>query len=197
MTKARIFVDFWNFQLSIIDIRGNKYRIDWNKLSPWLIQEARSIVDPQLSFEGTRVYLSYHHSRPEDSRLRDWANKFLDRVPGVEVTMIERRPKNPPVCPSCHQTINPCPYCGASTAGTIEKGVDTAIVTDLFSLAWESAWDVAILVSSDRDFVPAVNMLHRKGLKVINAHFPPTGMELAKTCWASLDLHSALSSISR
>ena len=197
MTKARIFVDFWNFQISIIDIRGDKYRIDWTKISPWLIQEACSIVDPQLSFEGMRVYMSYHRSRPEDIKLKVWASNFLDRVPGVEVCMVERRPKNPPVCPTCHQTINPCPHCGASTAGTIEKGVDTAIVTDLFSLAWESAWDVAILVTSDRDFVPAVNMLHRKGLKVINAHFPPTGMELAKTCWASLDLRLALPLISR
>ena len=197
MLKARIFVDFWNFQLSVIDIEGDKYRIDWTKLSPWLMQEARSIVDPNLSFEGMGVYLSYNPRRPEDMKLRYWANNFLDRISGVDVSMVERRPKNPPVCPSCHRVIDPCPYCSASTSGTIEKGVDTAIVTDLFSLAWEAAWDVAILVTSDRDFIPAVNMLHRKGLKVINAHFPPDGMELAKTCWFSLDLRLALPQINR
>jgi uncharacterized LabA/DUF88 family protein len=197
MSKARIFVDFWNFQLSVINIKGDQYRIDWTKLSPWLMQKSRSLVDPQLSFEGMRVYLSYHHSRPEDLKLRDWANNFLDRVPGVDVRMVERKSKNPPVCPACHRTIDPCPYCGSSTSGTIEKGVDTAIVTDLLSLAWESAWDIGILVTSDRDFIPAVDMLHRKGYKVINAHFPPAGMELAKACWASLDLGKALKQISR
>ena len=197
MAKSRIFIDFWNFQLSVISVVGNQYRIDWKKLPPWLIQEAKLLVDPGLSYEGTRVYMSYHPGRPEDLRLRDWANNFLDRVPGVDVLMVERKPKNPPVCPSCHRVINPCPYCNSSTSGTIEKGVDTAIVTDLLSLAWEAAWDVAILITSDRDFIPAVEMLHRKGFKVINAHFPPTGMELSKVCWASLDLRQALPHIAR
>jgi len=38
--------------------------------------------------------------------------------------------------------------------GTGEKGIDTAIATDMISLAWEDAWDVAILISSDKDFIP-------------------------------------------
>jgi len=29
----------------------------------------------------------------------------------------------------------------------------TAIATDMISLAWEDAWDVAILISSDKDFI--------------------------------------------
>jgi uncharacterized LabA/DUF88 family protein len=82
-------------------------------------------------------------------------------------------------------------------ASIIEKGVDTAMVTDLFSQAWESAWDVAVLISSDRDFIPAVEMLSRKGYRVINAHFPPIGMDLAKSCWASIDLSKALPHIAR
>jgi uncharacterized LabA/DUF88 family protein len=79
----------------------------------------------------------------------------------------------------------------------VEKGVDTSIVTDLLSLAWVGAWDVAVLVSSDRDFIPAVDLLQTKGFRVINAHFPPKGMDLAKSCWASIDLRAGLSSLSR
>lgn len=197
MTKARIFIDFWNFQLSLNHVAGKQFRVDWTKLSPWLIQETRLLTDSSLTYEGTQVYMSYHPGRPEDQKLRDWANNFLDRVPGIYIHMIERRPKKPPVCPSCHNTIDLCPFCKSSTAGTIEKGVDTSIVTDLLSLAWDSAWDVAILISSDRDFIPAVEMLARKGYKVINCHFPPVGMELAKICWASLDLRQSLPHISR
>lgn len=185
------------FSLSVIEIAGSQYRVDWKRFLPWLIQEAQTIIDPGLTYEGARIYMSYHAGRPEDVRLRDWATSFLDRLPGVDVHIVERKPKNPPVCPSCHQTIDPCPYCKGSTAGTIEKGVDTAIVTDLLSLAWEAAWDAAILVTSDRDFIPAVELLHRKGYKVVNAHFPPIGMELARTCWASIDLRQALPQIAR
>jgi uncharacterized LabA/DUF88 family protein len=79
----------------------------------------------------------------------------------------------------------------------LRKGVDTAIVTDLLSLAWENAWEVAILVSSDRDFIPAFEMLSRKGYRVINAHFPPQGAELARKCWGNIDLRKALGPIQR
>jgi uncharacterized LabA/DUF88 family protein len=81
--------------------------------------------------------------------------------------------------------------------GTIEKGVDTAIVTDLLSLAWENAWEIAILATSDRDFIPAMETLNRKGFRVINAHFPPVGMDLARQCWGSIDLRQALPEIAR
>jgi len=55
--KLRLFVDFWNFQLSVNDLAGKDYRVDWKKLSPWLLGEARTLIDPSLSFEETRVYL--------------------------------------------------------------------------------------------------------------------------------------------
>jgi uncharacterized LabA/DUF88 family protein len=70
-------------------------------------------------------------------------------------------------------------------------------VTDMISLAWERAWEVAILVSSDRDHIPAVEFLTNKGLRVINAHFPPAGMQLARKCWASIDLSPHLAALSR
>lgn len=79
----------------------------------------------------------------------------------------------------------------------IEKGVDTSIVTDLLSLAWEGSWDIAVLLSSDRDFIPSVTRLQDKGFKIINAHFPPQGMDLARTCWAGLDLRAALPCLAR
>jgi len=197
MAKTRIFIDFWNFQLSLNDNAGKAYRADWTKLSPWLINQAQGIIGSPLQHEGTSVYLSYDPRKPDDKSLRDWANNFLDHLPGVNVVMQERKPKNPPVCPACHKSIDICPHCGASTAGTIEKGVDTAMVTDLLALAWESTWEIAILLSSDRDFIPAIQMLNRKGYRVINAHFPPIGAELSRACWASIDLKKAVPDIAR
>ena len=72
--------------------------------------------------------------------------------------------------------------------GTEEKGVDTRIVTDMISLAWEGAYDVAVLVSADRDFVPVVEFLHTKGIKVIHAAFPPRGAVLSQKCWGTISL---------
>jgi|GEM_PF-2203317 len=122
MIKSRIFIDFWNFQLSLNGIAGKAYRADWTKLSAWLIARAQAIIGSPLQHEGTTVYLSYDPRKPEDKSLRDWANNFLDHLPGVNVVMQERKPKNPPVCPSCHTNIEMCPHCSAAMAGTIEKG---------------------------------------------------------------------------
>ena len=72
--------------------------------------------------------------------------------------------------------------------GTEEKGVDTAIATDMMSLAWDDNYDVAVLVSSDRDFIPVVQSLETKGVKVIHGAFPPQASELTKACWGSIDL---------
>lgn len=45
----------------------------------------------------------------------------------------------------------------------VEKGVDVALVTDLLSLAWEKAYDDAIIVSGDADYAEAVEKVKDKG----------------------------------
>ena len=195
MPKARIFVDYWNFQLNVNNYFGKEFRLDWFKLSGLLIKETITLLGTPIEFEGMNVYISYNKDNPGDRSLKDWASNTLDKAPGVDVILKERKPKNPPTCPGCHREIINCPHCGIMMKTTIEKGVDTAIVTDLISLAWENAWEYAILLSSDKDYIPAVEMLNRKGYHVINAHFPPAGAELAKTCWAEVDVKKHLKEI--
>ncbi len=195
--KLRIFVDFWNFQLSFNKFAPQNSKPDWKKLFPWLITATSTCLAQPLSFEGATVYLSYDPRSEKDKSLRNWANNFLDRLPGIQVTALERKPKSSPICPTCHKPIDICPHCKTPIDAMIEKGVDTSIVTDLLSLAWEGSWEVAVLLSADRDFIPSVERLQDKGFKVINAHFPPLGMDLARSCWASLDLKTALPDITR
>jgi uncharacterized LabA/DUF88 family protein len=80
---------------------------------------------------------------------------------------------------------------------TTEKGMDTAIVTDMVRLAWEGGWNAAVLLSADGDFVPAVEHLQQKGHAVIHAGFAPIRSALARTCCASFDLAGVLRSIER
>jgi len=53
----------------------------------------------------------------------------------------------------------------------IEKGVDVALVSDLLSLAWEGAYDVAVIVSGDADFVGTIEKVKYKGKIVEVASF--------------------------
>ena len=195
--RTRIFVDFWNLQLNIIERRGKDYRLDWMQLSPVIIQQAQNFMNCPLRFDGTNVYLSFNPHTPQGKGLHGWAINTLDRMPGIRVISTERKPKSAPICPTCHTTVDNCPHCHGKMLGTVEKGIDTAIVTDIISLAWEDKWDIAVLVSSDRDLVPCVEFLNNKGHRVINGHFPPDGMHLARTCWASFDLATILTLVER
>jgi uncharacterized LabA/DUF88 family protein len=78
-----------------------------------------------------------------------------------------------------------------------EKGVDAAILTDMFSLAWEHAYDVGILVSGDGDLVPAVEKIQDRGLKVVNATWRNYGHDLAKRCWASFSIDPLIPQLTR
>lgn len=194
--RVRIFVDFWNFQLGVHEAIGKHLHLDWKAFGPWLVQQAATVVfgagqQGRIRYDGLHVYLSYNPKKPEDTKLRNWATNTLDKFPGVQVTAMERKPKSAPKCPVCHKPVDDCPHCHGSMAGTVEKGVDTAIVTNMIRLAWEGSYDVAVLVSSDRDYIPAVEFLGQKGLKVIHAGFPPKGIDLATNCWASIDLKKA------
>lgn len=199
--RVRIFVDFWNFQIRLTEW-DSVFKLDWKKLGPWLAQQAGAefLAAGQLgraTYEGLHVYISYDPRKSTDEGLRRWASNTLDRFPGVQVCLKERRRKDPPKCPMCHVLVDICPHCGKSMKGTVEKGIDTAIVTDMIRLAWEESWDIAVLVSADRDFVPAVEFLGQKGRKVINAAFPPKGMELSKKCWATFDVTKGIRAIAR
>ena len=67
----------------------------------------------------------------------------------------------------------------------------------MFSLAWENAYDVAILVTADADMVPAVEAIQDRGLKVINATWSKHGHNLAKKCWASFPIDPLIPSLTR
>ena len=53
----------------------------------------------------------------------------------------------------------------------IEKGVDVSLVSDLLCLAWEGAYDVAVLVTGDADFLNPIEKVKYKGKIVEIASF--------------------------
>lgn len=52
----------------------------------------------------------------------------------------------------------------------------------MMSLAWNGAYDVAVLVSADRDFIPVAEELQSRGIKVIHGKIGKAGMDLAAHC---------------
>jgi uncharacterized LabA/DUF88 family protein len=56
---------------------------------------------------------------------------------------------------------------------------------------------VAILVSGDADYIPAVEYVQSQGLKVINAAWPNKGHQLQGACWGSFPLDKLIPDLTR
>lgn len=191
--RVRIFIDFWNFQLNWNDRMGVGKNCDWRALPIALLEQTNDILKSAGGvlemgvLEETLLYASVNPER--DAKLRSWLENTIDRFPSFRVKVSERRLQRKTVhCRHCGVEIDACADCGQAYTVMVEKGVDTAIVTDLLSLAWQDAFDVAVIVSSDADFVPAAQNLQERGLKVINASWSGHGHHLAKACWGSFNL---------
>lgn len=178
--KARVFIDFWNFSLGWRrDVFGGD--CDWRALPMALLGEARALLQTTgetepLALEETLVYASV--DPVEEVKLKRWLSDVIDRMPSYRVTIRERKPQPKIIhCRNCKATFDRCSSCGARYMPRTEKGVDAAIVTDLLTLA--PTYDLAILVSGDADFIPAVEYLQGNGsVRVVNAAWAGKGFDL-------------------
>lgn len=189
--RVRVFIDFWNFQLNW-NSRMQPERCDWRALPTELLEEAGSLlqemgeVEP-LVLEETLLYASVDPQ--EEKNLTNWLRNTIDRMPSYRVTIRERRPQPKSIhCRNCDATFDRCSNCGEPYRPRPEKGVDSAMVTDMLSLAFQQSYDLAILASGDADFIPAVDYLQNTGIRVLNGGWSSHGHDLKRTCWASFAL---------
>lgn len=192
-----LFVDYWNVEIGLNQAeqdreggQGTNFSVDWEKLPKWLYERAkRELGSQQYEYAGMQVYASYDSETRAGKNKKEWLNNWLRKQRGVQVRAKKRRARRPPVCPNCHDAIIHCPHCEEKIKAKEEKGVDTAIATDMIKLAWEGAYDVGVLATSDSDLVPAAEFLGNKGFTVIQANLRSRGHELAQVCWSNFDLY--------
>ena len=187
--NARLFVDFWNFQLTWN--KRAQQPCNWRLLPQVLVSKAREVLTSQglgsVNLHETRVYASWEPGR--ETKLKGWLDSFLDKQPGFVVNVKERHWRKKAIhCRSCDAEQELCGTCNQPLGRAAEKMVDSRIVADMLTLAWEEQYDLALLLTSDADIVPAVEGLQRNNVKVINATWKGHGHELAKAAWASFEL---------
>jgi uncharacterized LabA/DUF88 family protein len=198
--RARVFIDFWNFQLGWNDATG-KAQCSWSTLPTILVKEAEKLIaatgdTSALILDETIVHASVED--PKEAKLRAFLTGWLAKQPSYDVKIRTRRTRRLRVhCRACGADMDSCSSCAAPLRSSPEKGVDAALVTDLLSLAWQRAYDVAVLVSGDADYVPAVEYVQSQGLKVINAAWAAKGHELRQECWASFSIDSLIQELTR
>jgi len=198
--RARVFIDFWNFQLGWNDATG-KAKCSWSTLPTVLVKEAAKLIAATGDTSGLVLDETIVHASVEDPReanLRAWLTNWLANQPSYDVKIRDRRRRRLRVhCRNCGHDMDSCTQCATALTISPEKGVDAALVTDLLSLAWQRAYDVAVLVSGDADYIPAVEYVQSQGLKVVNAAWASKGHELRQQCWASFNLNDVTKELTR
>lgn len=64
-----------------------------------------------------------------------------------------------------------------------EKGIDILLGADMIKGGFEDKYDVALLLSGDADFIPAIELIKELGKEVINIHFYlGSSIELRQKC---------------
>jgi uncharacterized LabA/DUF88 family protein len=146
--KICIFFDGQNFYRSLQRF-DDTLRVDYDRLATWITQ---AVGGAGAMFGGAYYYVGVS---PDAPQVVEGFLKGLELRPGY---FVKRDPRV--------RRSGRCPGCGHDYDYTTEKRVDTRLVADLIHYAANGAYDAAVLVSGDDDFVPAVEAVNALGKQV-------------------------------
>ncbi len=171
MKKVVLFIDGSNFYYGLKNIYGNKFdlsKFNFKRLGE-VLAEDRDLL---------RVY---YYNAPldfnKDKEKYAKQQRFFEKIKNTEKMKLilsrlqKRRIK------------------GTDKYYYVIKGDDIHIAVDMVKGAYENTYDIAILVSGDGDFVPAVEIVQERGKSVENAYFKQSlSWHLKQTCDKSIML---------
>lgn len=193
----QLFVDYWNFMNTLRDeaqARGRRRAVDWPGFTEWLAEQASRLLDmDDVEFARVHFFTAYN---PDTTRGRNQQAFFrnlrqLDKRYQVWMNK-QSRETNPPKCPQCREEIGVCTNCGADMRGYEEKGVDVALAVRMMREMHEGRLGAAVLISSDRDFIPLIREIRGYGVTTLHAGFPSGGRSVRDRCDKAIDVSRAL-----
>src|SRR5215475_6083062 len=175
--KVCIFIDGQNFYRSLQRFDEN-LRVDYDRLAVWITQ---TVGGPSALFAGAYYYVGVSTTAPA---LVEGFLKGLELRPGY---FVKREPRV--------RRGGRCPSCGSDYEYTTEKRVDTRLVADMCHFAAIAAFDTAVLVSGDDDFVPAVEAVNLLGRRVWVATWSADDLskDLRVRCFGQIHLSDGVS----
>jgi hypothetical protein len=174
--NVKIFFDGQNFYRSLLRY-DESLRVDYDRLALWITQ---AVGGPGGVFCGAYYYVGVSADAPP---LVEGFLKGLELRPGY---FVRREPRV--------RRTGRCPACGLDYEYTTEKRVDTRLVAELIQYAANGAFDAAVLVSGDDDFVPAVEAVNALGKRVWVATWSAEELssDLRVRCFGQLRLSEGL-----
>jgi uncharacterized LabA/DUF88 family protein len=205
--RVVVFLDYWNFQIgwnhrAPLNHQGKRAACDFLSLPQEAVALGEGALGAQarapLRLVQTRIYASHDPDNPKDLQNREWMTRILGQREGFSIRNTPRFARSEPTrCRECSHEVASCPRCKRPYKRAAEKTVDAAIIVDLLSMAWDNLYDVALLISSDHDFLPAIDTLHHHNMRVINGRWSDQGTRLADSCDASIRLDALVPILAR
>ena len=179
--KVCVFIDGKNWYSGWKDC-ASQYIIDFEKLTDWLVTKVNG-----TSFWGAYYYTAVEVGAESQTDAQRKLSAFLDEREMNKGFFVKRFPR------SSRRSV--CQGCGKSEHVTFEKEVDTSIVTDMLKLAAIDSYDIAVLISGDGDYTPAVRAVRELGKKVIIATWNGYGLSprIRREAFDHIDLLTGLS----
>lgn len=170
--KILIFIDGQNFYRSLLRY-DETLVVDYDRLAAWITQ---AVGGPTSSFGGAYYYVGVSPGAPAP------VESFLKGLEGRTGYFVRRERRV--------RRTGRCTACGGDYEYTTEKRVDTRLVADLIHYAANGAYDAAVLVSGDDDFVPAVEAVNALGKQVWVATLSPEELsaDLRVKCFGHIHL---------
>jgi hypothetical protein len=175
--KICIFFDGQNFYRSLLRY-DESLRVDYDRLAAWITQQ---VGGGGAMFGGAYYYVGVSAGAPP---LVEAFLKGLELRPGY---FVKRDPRV--------RRTGRCNVCSGEYEYTTEKRVDTRLVADLIHYAANGAYDAAVLVSGDDDFVPAVEAVNALGKQVWVATWSAEELstDLRVRCFGHIHLSEGIS----
>lgn len=179
--KARLFLDLSNFA-SQARKQMPGVRLDYLRMGDATAAQAQTFSQDfsQLECMETRIHGSILPPYPEwDSHAIGWADWLvkLQTAGKGRISLF--------LTPRAHTSEqSTCPSCRTTWIHTHQKEelVDMQMAMDIVSCLEKERLDAVILATQDRDFLPVVFWLQRRGIKVINLGWAHGGHALAEAC---------------
>lgn len=165
MFRVMVFIDYQNFNINLKEHYKGKTVKAINYIS------LGKTICKYLPFEAEVIKTYLFAYKPCDKLMEiESYSKFyswlcsLRKTPYMEI--IEGRQEIRKISNDIEININ-----DPKTYRTEEKETDINLATHMLSKGFQNAYDVAILVSGDTDYIKVVETLHNIGKVVVIAHF--------------------------
>lgn len=172
MMRTMVFIDYQNFNINLHSHFANNglktQSINYQKLA--------KAINAILPFKSQVVKTYLFAYKPCDKLMKlEKYSKYYEWLSNLRKTqyfeIIEGRQEVRTI-KGVKLDIN-----DSKTYTTEEKETDINLATHMLAKGFQNAYDIAILVSGDTDYIKVVETLHNIGKTVVIAHFPHQAIE--------------------